>query len=891
MGSLDEQSAVNRPKMQPQPLTHAPEQAVSRVGRVKVNVVIAPKTKKSAKLPTVKSADPDSTAERSANPAKEPGPKVQVWVGGGKPRRDRPTPVVEPQQGVDEIEDDQDRWEEDDWPDAPEGSVRLLVSSDSGSRRSPLAALMALVLWLGSGSFVAVSGWVAFWLIVNPGQVGWVSRFFPDWTLTPLNHEDAPKTLEELQTEARSHGQFFGSPIALTADAKATDAADQLFPVMGYQPRCSPTPDQPCTRLEELRVYRPVRHRRMPQFQLVDRLAVSGPDEFFAVSPLADVAPVGHGSSRALPLMSVQRIEGTSPDSGIWFHVNGDRGKGSQRILYGHVGRYDPTWGKLALVLPWTSPAGQPPRWQAITGGGLPELVVNQTIGLEPQFLVYHVKAVSSLAKPVQLEQVSLQQTAFKHKGYENALFLARNRLWTPALQILKAIKPTMGQKWTATAQAQLDVIGLHAAVTKTEAERSRASISQQIVAQMIDGRWHQALTLVRKALGEGHDLSLVLKGHSNRLWQRIEASLRVNPNQVDVQTLGGLMIYAQRGRNAAIDWLQTQNRSPLLASANPSIHPRTQAILQQLDNSPIALGALPQTSGQLMGSTVRLGSVTASEWTTPTNAPLPTLPTGQGWYRVQVSRFHDGQQWQGLPLAQATQAIATPRFLWHLLGLNQNATLQLITWDDSGTPQTTEATVQAIRVHNGVVHLLATGNALSSGGAIAPLAYTTLTLRWLDNPEVTTLGFLRQQQPELATQLTARLRQELQWEADAATTLVAQTDGQDLSQPFDFWSMQQMDVTGNGQPDLILTVRPDMLAVSEVAPVSEAEAPGLAGPPQTLIFSDAGQMIYSEVSRHAGQQLMAIADLHDGEAPSLVVRTRGGYQFQRWSAQRQRFE
>ena len=35
-------------------------------------------------------------------------------------------------------------------------------------------------------------------------------------------------------------------------------------------------------------------------------------------------------------------------------------------------------------MLSWTSPNGQLPKWQQVTGGGAKELVIDQTVGLEP---------------------------------------------------------------------------------------------------------------------------------------------------------------------------------------------------------------------------------------------------------------------------------------------------------------------------------------------------------------------------------------------------------------------------------------------------------------------------------------------------------------------------
>jgi len=55
-------------------------------------------------------------------------------------------------------------------------------------------------------------------------------------------------------------------------------------------------------------------------------------------------------------------------------------------------------------MLPWTT-TGLVPQWQ-VTGGGFPELVVNQTVDLEPQLRVYQVKPLQFILNPM-LEAIS----------------------------------------------------------------------------------------------------------------------------------------------------------------------------------------------------------------------------------------------------------------------------------------------------------------------------------------------------------------------------------------------------------------------------------------------------------------------------------------------------
>lgn len=745
--------------------------------------------------------------------------------------------------------------------DDTSGNIHLLVIAPP--EKPPIwSRLLVLLLWMSGAGAIAASGWLAFWLIINPGSVRWLSWLMPAWNRTALVRDDIPRSMADLEREAAQRGLELGEPLLLNRSV-AEEFRDILVPVLLKS--CT-AGSQSCGQMTELHVYRSTSLEANTQWRVIDRLGVSGPDEYFVLSPLADGSGTDRGSLDAMPLTKLTAMEGTAPGGGVWFLLRGERGEGSSSILYGQLGRYDGRKSRLSLEVPWTSPAGQPPRWQTVTGSKTPELVVNQTVGLEPQYAVWQVRSQpTNPATPVRLIPIALDKTALNDPAYDNALLLAKSGLWTPAQQLLDALKRQWSKDWTAPAQAQLDVIALHANVTRAQAKRTWASPTEQITVQIIDGNWEKAMDLMRSAFQDGYDLATLLNGN-HRLWGRVEAALKVSPS-LEVQTVGGLLVYARQGRAAAIAWLQQQNK---ISPQSVALHPRTQQILRLLDSTPVAQTSLPNSPGRLLGEAVPIGNATQN-WRTADDKPFQLAP-GQRAYRIQVTRFETSQGWQRSPLRRSSNAL-TSRYLWHLLGLQTHATLQLMTWRDDQL-QVIDTTVQAVRLVGNGPELLAvvtSGDSPSaepgdSRSAAPLLAATPTTLQWVQPDRTAMLEELHQQYPTWANSVMATLMQQL-----PEQTISVSTNSPEMNlQAIGSWAVQLIDLTGDGQPEAIATMRPTETA-----------------PPQTLILSSAGNLIYSS----GNGQMVAIADLQDGNPPSLVVRDRSGFSLKRWSPGNRRFE
>jgi len=436
----------------------------------------------------------------------------------------------------------------------------------------------AVLLVLLAAAGVVGSGWLALQLMVNPQALSWINQLVPDWIPVPVSGLKPPQTLQEIQTGIRQTGRIPGEPLPLGKnksflDGKST-VSDLLIPLLAQQPNA--TNDSP--KIVELRVYQsiPLQSRKPNQtlrFQLVNQLAIVGPQESFAIAPLVNASSTSQGSTRSLPLTSL-RFEDKAPAQGVWLNLSGLWNRRDETVAYGQIVHYNPDHLYLGTMLEWSSTTGQPPLWRELTGKGLPELIINQTLGMDPQFKVYQVKPRSFLPDPIQLEPVSLADPALDSPVYSKALLLARNGLWSTGWKWLQSYKQRSGGKggnWSASAQAQVDLVHLHAQITKTQADQSWASPNQQVLANLMDGRWTRALKVFEDSPENGQETAALLKADSGQIQNRLQAALQVEPGQPDVKTWKALLIAAQRGEAAAIAWVKKQPKTTTADTARIS--------------------------------------------------------------------------------------------------------------------------------------------------------------------------------------------------------------------------------------------------------------------------------------------------------------------------------
>ncbi|MHC5829279.1 MAG: hypothetical protein ACYT04_78535, partial [Nostoc sp.] len=102
-------------------------------------------------------------------------------------------------------------------------------------------------------------------------------------------------------------------------------------------------------------------------------------------------------------------------------------------------------------------------------------------------------------------------------------------------------------------------LIRLHSQLTKTQADKNWASPSQQVLADLIDGRWGKALQVFEASPHNTQEIVTLLKADEKTLWNRTVAALRVNPNRLDVQAWFALILAVQRGEEHTNSWLKAQ--------------------------------------------------------------------------------------------------------------------------------------------------------------------------------------------------------------------------------------------------------------------------------------------------------------------------------------------
>ncbi len=778
--------------------------------------------------------------------------------------------------------------------------------------RGCLVTLGAIAILMASTGVVVGGMWLGVLLMINPNAVVWLNQFLPQWTRIPVDAASLPKTIATLQEEVRQSGLIPGEPLALSKSGLIDSSTPVLLPIFKSPPTCQIN----CEEITELRVYQPVEQQRNEiYYQLATRLELAGPEEYFVLSSLQESNPPQASTSRSLPLTQLSRLDDNAPEQGFWFLLSGQRPTDDSAMTYGQVIHYNPDQMHLGVMLQWTTSNQQSPYWQQVTGDAKPELVINQTVGLEPRLKLYQLQPRNFAPNPIALEEISLTQPALETQTYSDALLLARHGLWSPALQLLKSQKP---KKWSAAAQAQMDLIQLHAQVTVAQAKQSWASPSSSILANLIDGRWEDALLVFRSSVpgAQAQEIVALLKNDSGGLWDRVETALKVNPEDDQVRAWGALILGAQQGRGKAIAWLMP------LSKTKPVDYTLVYELLDRLDGT--FGNELPANrhASRILGTARPVLNVNPLEWlqpemspeeqensgglgnlTSPLGNPLPTpqssslqLEPLQIWYQVQISAFHDGQQWWQAPFSNLPlPKVVTAKQLWNYLGLDTDSQIQITVSTPEGRQEAVMAKVKAISLQGGVLQLLAAGEVLPSmtsatdaAKAAHLLSYTDAAFRWIE-PATMTFADLNQVQPQWTSTLLPALWRELK--RSGGGTSSAQPSNAELLKEMEQWTVRLVELTGNNQPDAVVTLYQNRLGFSSKLDTQRPIADNQIYKPLTLIFSDTGTLIYSEFSQDASTSLTAIADLGEGSPPALVVNGKNNYTLKRWSSQNKRFE
>ena len=751
-------------------------------------------------------------------------------------------------------------------------------------RGSWLSSTLAIAILLSSASLIMAFAWISVLFIFNPDQVSWLNKILPAWAQIPLSKHEHPQTLKQIQLNLSKENKIFGETLPLHQDAKNSF----LLPVFQQRANCQ----SDCKQLVELRVYQrseelEFKSQSENYYYLATQLPVTGPEESFVISPLLDGTSEPQDISIPLPLTKVQRFDGGTPLSGVWFNLRGQRQRGTGAFAYGDIVYYNPERTNLLQMLSWTSPNGQLPKWRQVTGDGTKELVVDQTIGLEPYLQVYQVKPLKLFLKPIQLEAITLQSPALKDSAYQNALSIARSGLWTPAFEWLKFIKKQRKGVLPEAAQAQMDLIRLHSQLTKTQADKNWASPSQEVLADLIDGRWGKALQVFEASPHNAQEIATLLKADKKRLWNRTAAALRVNPNRLEVQAWFALILAVQQGEEHANSWLKAQ---PKITKDNLAY---IQGLLARLNNQGIKSQISSTHPSQIVGTVQPITQVTSTEWLQPNSPTNLKLTDNQVWYQVEVSAFHDGKRWLNSPFENLNPPKTdAAKFFWKTLGITSDPEIQIVVWLPNGEQQITIAAIKAVQLRGKILRLLAAGpktpenqnNVLQP----KPLALTNAALEWVQ-PSPITLQELHQQNPQGVKVMLSTVWQSLQQSGEVPAGAIPSFE--QMQEKLGDWPVQVIDLTNNAQPEIILTI-----SAAAIASLNQPTS-GIQGEnteqhrDRTIILSDRNEVIYTDFTGNYFQRLSAIAKLSGVQSLALLVENAHNYSLRRWSEKNQRFE
>ncbi|AFZ02294.1 hypothetical protein [Calothrix sp. PCC 6303] len=750
-------------------------------------------------------------------------------------------------------------------PHQPNPNARIIkrVIKKTGKkyqRQNSLVSWLAIAFLLGTGSLVVGFAWISFLYIFNPQKVSWLNKVLPTWARISMQGEN-PLSLKQIQTAITKQGLIPGETLTLKNKGF-------LLPVYKKRANCQ----DDCQEIIELRLYQQGidgDSQVTRKYQLISQTTVTGPEESFVAAPLSNAINESPGTSVALPLTEIGQME-AAPSPGMWFYLRGQRQDSAYTAAYGHIIYYNPERDRIQQMLSWTSPTGQLPQWQK------QGLVINQTVGLEPQLLVYQVKSVKLFLNPVELVEITLKPAAWKNDNYEKALSLARSGLWTPAYTWLQSIQK-QNKNIPVSAQAQIEVIRLHSQLTQAQAAKSWASPSQEILANLIDGRWSQALEVFKQGSPEkAQEIAAFLKTDDGRLWNRLEAALEVNQNRPEVQLWGGLIVAAREGNAKATSWLQKRKATSQTLSDSKVLFAKLRG--EVVTKSPV----IPNHPSRIIGSVQAITKVNPSEWLQP-EEKLDVV-THQKWYQVEVAGFHDGKRWLYPPFNNLNlPKTSADKYLWSNLGINSDPLLQIAIWLPNGEQKATTATIKAVKLAGGSLRLLAlpTENIIEANRA---LAVSNSALEWVE-PLPISVSELAQQNLQQLKVILPKL-----WKSLQASGQIPKSDVPSLpqiQQKVGNWLVQRLDLTGNSKAETVFTISPEALATLNPG----AKKPKGKESPRTVIFSDGGSIIYTDFAEKPQQNLSAIAKLAEVDSLALLVVNGKGYSLKRWSGKNQRFE
>ncbi|MGB2926012.1 MAG: hypothetical protein WBB82_11980, partial [Limnothrix sp.] len=466
--------------------------------------------------------------------------------------------------------------------------------------------------------------------------------------------------------------------------------------------------------------------------------------------------------------------------------------------------------------------------------------------------------------------------------AYEQAIALARLRLWAIAAEQLQQVKETINRdEWSPTADEQLEMIAYHGELMTAKCKATSLNAGQKIKDCLRAGDVNEALRLLQNNLDEPLVVMTVttfLEKDSKNLQQQLNALHQLDPFREAVTLWQFLTLTAQQGSQQAIASLKQQQQ------LDPKLQSKIETMLERFENT-LSQQARPlSTTSKLIGQLQRADNVRPDAWLQPIGEAI-ALDPNKNRYTLTVTRFFDGERWQQAPFNLDLSQFVPGQALWQILGLDKDPQIHI------GQPSLIQPNAQAFGVARGVQFkngkltvLVESSQSLANAKT---LGFSDKTLRWL-TPDTMSIQALAALEPEWVEKVVLSL-----WRHLRASNLRSEATApaiETLLADFGAWQIQPIELTGNNHPEARVTLYLDEKRKVVTPNLVGGDNSGLQ--PYQLIFEDTGELLYSELSQAESNRLEAIADLQDGGVASLLFKdVAGSYTFKRWEESQHTFK